>query len=213
MFYLMPGLLLTIAAGAEWVRRLVGRVHPALGAAAMAALMVSPVRSFAQDHPPYEIEHHRAVYAYLQQKRQPGDIVHVFPLSRVGALFYGPQYGLNPGDWSTSICDRNDTRPYIRDVDRYRGAPRVWLLTTGSRPYRSARAAVRGYVSAIGIKRDSLVRPSLTLGSVSLELYDLSDSTRLRAADAESFPVQPMPTDPRPGCRPWIRGSPLDSLR
>jgi hypothetical protein len=153
------------------------------------------------------------VYAYLQQKRQAGDIVHVFPLSRVGALFYGPRYGLNHGDWSTSICDRNNTRPYIRDVDRYRGAPRVWLLTTGTRPYRSARAAVRGYLNAIGIKRDTLVLPSLTLGSVSLELYDLSDSTRLRTADAESFPVQPMPTDPRPGCRPWISPGPLDSLR
>lgn len=213
MFYLIPGLLLTVAAGAEWIRQLAARIHPALGAGAMAALLVSPVRSLAQDLPPYEIEHHRAVYAYLQQKRRPGDVVHVFPLSRVGALFYGPRYGLNPDDWSTSICDRNDTRPFIRDVDRYRGAPRVWLLTTGTRPYRSARAAVRGYLSTIGVKRDSLILSSLTLGSVSLELYDLTDSTRLRAADAASFPVLPMPTDPRPGCRPWIHPSALDSLR
>ena len=86
-------------------------------------------------------------------------------------------------------------------------------MTGGSRPYRSARAAVQGYLSAIGTKRDSLVLESLTYGTIQLELYDLSDTARLRNANAETFPVQPMPTDPRPGCRPWIRPSATDSLR
>ena len=35
---------------------------------------------------------------------------------------------------------------------------------------------------------------------------------RLAAASAEAFTVQPMPTDPRPGCRPWASPSPLDSF-
>jgi hypothetical protein len=213
MFYLVPLLLLWIAAGAEATRRWVARLSRPLGAVAMGALVVPPLAALVQDHPPYEIEHNRAIYAYLQQKRQPGDIVHIFPLSRVGALFYGERYGLRPGEWNTSICDRNDTRAFLRDVDRYRGAPRVWLVTSGSRPYRTARPAVRNYLGTIGVKRDSLVLPSLTMREISLDLYDLSDSTRLRAADAESFPVAPMPTDPRPGCRPWVKPSPLDSLR
>ena len=46
---------------------------------------------------------------------------------------------------------------------------------------------------------------------VSVELYDLSDPERLRAASADSFEVAPMPSA-RPGCRPWIRPSPLDRL-
>jgi hypothetical protein len=213
MFYLVPGLLLAVAAGAELVRRGVNRVHPSLGLATMVGLLVSPVMTLAQDPPPYEIENNRTVYAYLQRKRQPGDVVHIFPLSRVGALFYGPRYGLQPGDWTTARCDRNNTRTYVRDVDRYRGQARVWVLAAGNPAYRTARAAVRGYLSTIGIRRDSLVLRSLTYGSIALELYDLSDSTRLGAADAESFPVEPMPTNPRPGCRPWIRPSALDSLR
>jgi hypothetical protein len=213
MFYLVPGLLLTLAAGAEWLRGLLGRVYPALGGAAMAALLVPPAVALAHDRPPYEIEHHRAVFAYLQQKRQPGDVVYVFPLTRVGALYYGPRYGLRSGDWATAICDRTATRPYVRDVDRYRGTPRLWLLTSGVAPFRVARAAVRSYLGTIGVKRDSLVLPSLTMGSVSLELFDLTDSTRLGKAVAESFPVPPMPTDPKPGCRPWAHPSPLDSLQ
>jgi len=55
--------------------------------------------------------------------------------------------------------------------------------------------------------------PSLTREGIWLDLYDLSDTVRLRSADAESFPVAPMPKDPRPGCRPWVKPSPLDSLR
>jgi hypothetical protein len=59
----------------------------------------------------------------------------------------------------------------------------------------------------------ALILPSLSREDLSLDLYDLSDTVRLRSADAESFPVAPMPKDPRPGCRPWAKPSPLDSLR
>jgi len=111
------------------------------------------------------------------------------------------------------VCDRNDTRAFVRDVDQYRGVRRLWLVSGGSRPYRSARPAVRDYLATIGVRRDSMVFPSLTREGIWLDLYDLSDTVRLRSADAESFPVAPMPKDPRPGCRPWVKPSPLDSLR
>lgn len=209
-FYLIPSLLLAIAAGAEWVRRGANRLHPALGGALMTALLVPPVAALVEAPPPYDIEHHRTVLEHLQRHRQPGDVVHVFPLSRIGMMFYGPRFGLEPDEWTTGVCDRNETRPYIRDVDRHRGVKRLWVLSAGARPFRVARAAVRGYLSAIGVKRDSLELPSLIWASTSLDLYDLSDTTRLRVTSAEAFPLAPMPTDPRPGCRPWAQPSPFD---
>jgi hypothetical protein len=212
MFYLIPGLMLAIAAGVELVRGSLGRAHRALGAAAAVALLVPPVSAIVEMPPPYNVEHTRTFLAYLRDHRQPDDSVHVFPLTRIGMLYYGPRYGLEPGDWTTSICDRTDTRAYLRDVDRYRGTPRLWLLSGSPRPFRVARPTVQRYLSAIGVKRDSLVLPSAIFGSVSLELYDLSDPARLRAANAETFPAPPMPTDPPPGCRPWVRPSPLDTL-
>jgi predicted branched-subunit amino acid permease len=211
MIYLVPIALLAVGAGAGWLQHELRRVHPALGWAAIAGLFVTPVIAIADPLPPYEIENHRTVLRYLQQHRQPGDAVYVFPLSRVGMLYYGPRYGLEPNAWTTAVCDRNDTRSYIRDVDRYRGTPRLWVLTSASRPYRSARAAVRGYLSTIGVKRDSVVIRSID-GTGSLDLFDLSEPGRLRSATADAFPVQPMPTDPRPGCRPWARPSPIDSF-
>jgi hypothetical protein len=212
MFYLLPGLLIAVAAGAESMRQAAMRLHPAAGNALLAGLLVPPVLAIAESPPPYENEPTRTFLEHLRQHRRPGDAIHLFPLSRIGVLFYGPRYGLHPDEWRTSVCDRNDTRSFLRDLDRYRGIARLWLISSSSRAYRSARAAVRQYLGTIGVRRDSLSFPSLQFGSAWLELYDLSDSTRLRRANAESFPVQPMPTDPRPGCRPWAAPSPMDSF-
>jgi hypothetical protein len=178
----------------------------------MAALLVPPILAMVKSPPPYENEPTRTFLEYLQRHRRPDDAIHFFPLSRIGALFYGPRYGLRPDEWRTSVCDRNDTRAFLRDLDRYRGVSRLWLISSSPRPYRNARAAVHDYLGTIGVRRHSLSFPSLQFGLASLELYDLSDSTRLRSATAESFPVEPMPTDPRPGCRLWAAPSPLDSF-
>jgi hypothetical protein len=213
MFYLAPGVLVAIAAGAEQLRRWAATLGRPLGSIVAAAALAPPIIAFGTGHPPYEIENNRALYAYLQQRRQPGDVVHIFPLSRIGALYYGERYGLKLGEWRTSVCDRNDTRAFVRDVDQYRGVRRLWLVAGGERPYRTARPAVRNYLATIGVRRDSLVLPSLNKEDMYLDLYDLTDTVRLRSADAESFPVAPMPTDPRPGCRPWVKPSPLDRLR
>jgi Dolichyl-phosphate-mannose-protein mannosyltransferase len=212
ILYLVPILFLAIACGAEWMRSRVGRYQPALGAALMLALLLPPVEAMATNTPPYDMEHHRVILDYLKAHRRPGDMIHTFPLTRIGLLYYGPRYGLEPVDWRTGICSRDDTRAYLRDVDRYRGAARVWLLSSRPRPFRVAVPAVRSYLATIGVRRDSLALPSLQFDSVTVDLYDLSDSTRLRAATAETFSVDPMPTDPAPGCRPWIQPGPLDSL-
>ena len=145
-------------------------------------------------------------------RETPSTCRHVFPLSRVGALHYAPRYGFASSDWTTSACDRFTTRPFLKDVDRYRYRPRVWLISTGSVAYVGPRATVRQYLNAIGVKRDSLSLRSLTYGTTTLELFDLSDSTRLAGASAETFPAPPITSNPRPGCRPWIKPSPSDSL-
>lgn len=208
---LVPSVLLALAAGTGWVSRQASRVHPALVAALFVFVLLPPVAAIMQNRPPYESDQSRAVLGYLQQHRQPGDVIYVAPLSRISTLFYGPRYGLQPTDWITSVCDRSDTRAYIRDVDRFRGVRRLWIITTGVRPFRVARTSVQKYLSTIGVKRDSLTLRSITIGNVAIEMYDLSDPTRLRAADAETFAVPPMPTDPRPGCRDWAKaGGPAD---
>ena len=206
--YLVPSLLLALGAAAGSIRDLAARLHPALGWGFLAAFLAVPVLTLVRNPPPYEIEHWRTVLQYLATHRQPGDAIYVFPLSRVGMQFYGPAFGLQLDDWITVPCDREDTRAYLRDVDRFRGTPRLWIISSGARPFRTARPAMRQYLETIGRRTDSLVLPSLSMGNVTLERYDLSDSARLGAANAETFPVLPMPRDPRPGCRPWSEPHP-----
>ena len=209
MFYLMPGLLLAIANGMGWLCVAAGRLHAALAPAVMVALAIPPLLSFARMPPPYDIEHSRTLLSYVVARRQPGDAIHVMPLQRISALFYGPRFGLLPDQWVTGVCDREDTRAYIRDVDRYRGVKRLWLVSAAAVRYVVARDAIRSYLGAIGVRRESLSLPSLLWDEVSVELYDLSDAGRLERASADTFEVGLMPSA-RPGCRPWIRPSPLD---
>jgi hypothetical protein len=205
--WLLPPALLIVAAGAEWIRARADFLSPIVGAIFLVALLVLPVMALAEAPPPYEIEHHKDFLSYLRQNRRSGDVVYVFPLPSVGVRFYGPRFGLQRSDWIVSVCDRNETRAYVRDVDRFRGTPRLWILTGGGRPMRYARyarSAVLQYLGTIGKRIDLLSLPSPTYGLVTLELYDLSDPTRLNRADAGTFPVQPMSTDPRPGCRDFL---------
>lgn len=205
--WLIPAALLAVAAGVEWMRATASSLHPSggvVGAILIAALLVPPVIALAEAPPPYEIEHHKDFLGYLQKNRRPGDVVYVFPLPSVGVRFYGPRFGLQRSDWTESICDRNETRPYLKDIDRFRGAPRLWIITGGSRPFRFARAAILNYLGTIGKRTDLLSFPSATYGSITIELYDLSDRNLLSHADAETFPAPHMATDPRPGCREWL---------
>jgi hypothetical protein len=207
--WLVPSALIAAAAGAEWIRGRARALHSLVGATVGAALMLaflaSPVMAMWEMPPPYDIEHWRALLSYLQSHRQTGDEVYVLPIQRIGMSFYGPSYGLQPRDWTTGVCEQNDTRAYIEDVDRYRGVRRLWVVSGSTRPFRVARSSVQEYLNTIGVKKDSLELPSLTMTAVSVELYDLNDPARLQAARAESFPVPPMPKDPRPGCRDWLK--------
>lgn len=201
--YLVPILLLAVAAGADQVRRTLGRYSRHVGLAAMFACLAGPVATVVATPPPFVIENYRPLYSHLRDNRRAGDSVYVQWMALSGAIYYGPRYGLQRSEWRKGICNGVDVRPFIRDLDRYRGVARLWVVSPGLRPFRTVQAAQQGYLSTIGVRRDSVFVPSLTHLPLELDLYDLSDTVRLKAADAETFPVQPMPTDPAPGCRDW----------
>ena len=161
--------------------------------------------ALAEAPPPYEIEHHLEVLGYLKQHRQPGDVIYVMQLGEVGTQFYGPRFGLQPNEWITGACDRDDSRVFLRDVDRFRLTPRLWVVAGSGRPLMAVRAAVLKYLRTIGIRRDAKVFPSMLYGSITIELYDLTDPAHLADASSENFPVPPMPRDPKIGCRDWTK--------
>jgi hypothetical protein len=192
-----------MAAGADMLRRTLGGYNVLVGRAALLACLIGPIAAMIATPPPYVVESWRPVLSHLRDHRQAGDSIYVLGMAMSGAIYYGPRYGLQRADWRKSACDRNDARPFLRDVDRYRGVSRLWVISPGMRPFRVARETQRSYLATIGVRRDSTFTTSLTANPLRLDLYDLSDPARLATADAETFPVQPMPTDPAPGCRDW----------
>ncbi len=202
-FWMLPVVIIAVASAADWVRSRASALHPIAGAIVVSAILTPPVMALAQAPPSYELEYHRAMLSYLQQHRQAGDVIYVVQLQEVGTRFYGPQYGLQPSGWITGVCDANDARSYLRDVDRFRGVARLWVLTGSGRPLGKVHDAVRNYLGTIGVRQDLKTFSSMTLGSVSIELYDLSDPTHLGTTSAEKFSVPAMPRDPKIGCREW----------
>jgi hypothetical protein len=200
--YLLPILILAVAQGAEWLRRQASRLHPAAAGVCMAALFVVPAWAFVQTPPPYWIEDHKTALAFFREHRQPGDAVFVFPYGVQAVERYGSAYGLAPDDYQVGACSREDRRVFLRDVDRYRGRRRVWLLSASVPSMTAARESLEMYLATIGVRKESISIPSeKPLDPVSAQVFDLSDPARLAAASAETFLlVPPEPLAPLPRC-------------
>jgi hypothetical protein len=197
--YALPVLILSVAQGAEWIRRQASRVHPVAGGLCMAALFLVPASAFLETPPPYSVENFKPVFAFFRDHRRPGDAVFVFPYAIEAVERYGSAHGLAPGDYEVGDCSRDDDRVFLRDVDRYRGLPRVWLLAGSVPSMTAARRNVEAYLSTIGTARESMAVPSeIPLDPVSARLFDLSDPARLEAASAETFPLSPQGPLKRP---------------
>jgi hypothetical protein len=199
--FLVPCALLAAAAGAGWIAEQTR--NKAVAVAIAAATLIPPALALIEAGMPARVDYYRPIYAHLQANRRPGDAVYVMFLANSSAIFYGPRFGLQRTDYQVGACDRNDTRAYLRDLDRFRGRQRVWIVTKTGPAYRVPSNAMNQYLGTIGVKREELLVQSGVSDPLELKLYDLSDPARLRSASADTFPVKPMPDYPKPGCRDW----------
>ena len=89
----------------------------------------------------------------------------------------------------SATCSRADRRVFLREVDRYRGRPRVWFIAGAVPPYEPPRQTVERYLSTIGRPVSSIVVPGeKPIAPVSAILFDLSDPARLEAASPRRSP-------------------------
>lgn len=201
--FLVPSAILAAAAGAGWIADAAARRSRLAGVFVIVAVLTPPLLAIADARLPSRVDNYKPLYTHLQANRRPGDAVYVSFLANSSAIYYGPRYGLRPGEYHLGACDRNDTRAYVRDFDRFRGRSRVWVLSRNGPVMLVPREAIHRYLNTIGILRDSRVVRSGVTDPLTLELYDLSDPARLSAASAETVAVAPMPVYPTPGCRDW----------
>lgn len=207
VLFLLPTVLLGLAAAIGWLGVQSARLRRPLGAAVVAALMLGPLFAIARTRPPYVVEAFKPVLAHVRDHYQRGDAVYVYANAFQAVDRYGPLYGLPPGSWAAGACDEREVRPFLADVDRFRGKARLWVIASSVPEFRHPRNEIARYLRTIGVARDSIAVPSPVskLAPVGADLYDLSDPERLRAATVSSFAAAPFPDPQRPLCRDWIR--------
>jgi hypothetical protein len=201
ILFLMPAMLLAVGAAVEWVRSRTSWV-------VVLPFAVIPVVALVRMPPPYFYEGFKPVLAYVQSHRRPGDAVYVYANAYEAVDHYGPRYGLPAGSYVVGMCDERETRPFLEQVDRFRGAPRLWVIGSSVPEFQYPRDAIARYLGTIGIRRDSIaIRSPITpaFGPVSAELYDVSDTLRLRASSAATFLMPPNTTHRFPICLDFIR--------
>jgi hypothetical protein len=197
--YLLPAVVLGVAATIDALALLVAGYRRKLAWAVVAAALAPPAYAIAHRPPPYRIETYRPAFAYLAQHRRPGDLVFVFRSAVLAALWYGPPNGLAAGDYVLGSCDANEPRTYLQDIDSLRGRPRVWVVSAAVPPFVPPQRNVLRYLETIGKRLEGLTVPSEFFGPSTADLFDLSDAARLQSATAATFPGEPMLAF-RPSC-------------
>ena len=207
VLFLLPSLLIAAAAAVGWIIDRVSGMSRPLGAAVAIAAMIQPVAAIALKPPPYTAEAFKPILAYVQANRQPGDRVYVYSNTYQAISRYGAQYGMPVGTYDAGACDEKSTGPFLVDVDRYRGSKRLWVISSSVPDWRPARQAIGKYLRTIGVARDSIRLVSVPpLDPVSAELFDLSDTIRLKSATAASFAVKADTLHPL--CFAWVYPTP-----
>jgi hypothetical protein len=189
VLFLTPAFLLAAAAAASALATWAGRATPLAAAAIVFAIAFPPLERIALQHPLYRIQETPALLEWLRAHRRPGDAVYVWYRATQNVAWYGAQNGLPSTDVVEGGCWLAEPRMFLRDIDRYRGRPRVWFVMAGG-AFPQAKL-MRQYADSIGTRREQVKIPTNVAGFFPLEVwgYDFSDSTRLTHAAANDVRV------------------------
>ena len=122
-----------------------GRRAIGVAAALCAALAVV---GLLRDAPPYAPEPLKPALLEMRQAWQPGDRIYVYYGAEKAFVYYARRFGFAPGSYVLGICARQDPRLYLRELDAFRGAPRVWLVL--AHPALGEDGIILGYLDRIG---------------------------------------------------------------
>jgi hypothetical protein len=191
VLFLFPAFLIFTAAGLEAVsslHRRWGRRGAAVATVACAALALV---GLLRDPPPYAPEPLKPVLGAMRQAWQPSDRVYVYYGAEKAFVYYARRYGFTSGTYTLGRCAREDSRLYLRELDAFRGASRVWLVMTHAAPELEEDTAILGYLERIGTRKASFEAggaPGMRgTDRARADLYDLSDPGRLTAVTADTF--------------------------
>lgn len=197
--YVLPALIVFAAEGVGVVRRHAG--GPALRGAITAMAIALFAAPLAGRLTPAN-RGLRPVLEQLARQRRPDDRIYAYYGAMYGMRFYAPGLGLDDA-YEPGGCHRGAPRRYFHELDRFRGASRVWVVMATVSPWFEEDREMLSYLGAIGEARSAIVA-----GEASAHLFDLSDPARLAAASAERHRlVAPVRVEPY-ACESFEGGPP-----
>ncbi len=192
ILFLVPSMLIMISAGVSEIAVFLLARSRIAAAGFLVLVLVPPVTRIARFHPVYRQQETRPLLAWLKERWRPGDVMYVHQGAVPAFVWYAPRFGLSTGDTVMGGCGRFEPRRFLGDIDRLRGRPRAWLFLENVN-WLELRLILQ-YADSIGRRRDGLtIAPSSpSFGTaVQLELYDFTDSVRLRRLSADSLRATP----------------------
>jgi hypothetical protein len=200
VLFLFPAFLILTAAGPEALMSLGRAAGRRAAAVATVACVGLALFGLLRNPPPYAPEPLKPVLGAMRDAWQPGDRTYVYYGAEKAFVYYARRYGFAPESYDLGRCAREDPRIYLRELDAFRGASRVWLVMTHASPELEEDTAILGYLDRIGTRKASFqaggAPGTRSTDHARVELYDLSDGARLAAGTADTFPL---PTRARGG--------------
>ncbi len=177
LLFVVPSLIVLIAAGVEWVKKRMG--GSALVTFALIAVLCAEPLLFAGYHliRPREREELRPVLGYVSRHWQDGDRIYVYYGSGPAFRYYATQFNLSDKSYMFGVKPGVDWNKFVDELDDLRGRERVWFLfSVAAYGADEARFALY-HLDRIGTQIDSL-----KMGGAATYLYDLHEGGNLTKA-------------------------------
>lgn len=169
LLFIVPALLLFIAAGVEQIWHITQPHSAMIGLALVGLLFLQPLRLTLHNlsHAPTK-EEIKPVIGYMKSHEQPGDLLYLYYGAIEAFKYYQPTYGYRDQDYITGIYSQN-WAGYASDLDKLRGHQRVWILFSHLSDETDEEIFFLYYLDSIGQRIDSFKSEG-----AAVYLYDLS---------------------------------------
>ncbi len=184
--FLLPSLIILAALCLEGLNRLLPKKSTWLPALLTVVFVLPSIYSFGKNPIVYRTQEMKPLLAYMQQRRQDGDQIYIYYGAAQAMMLYGHRFGFKPDEYLIGGCHRGEIRLYLKEIDRFRGQPRTWMVFSHAAKKSKEKLAILSYLSTIGTQKET---KSFT--GCSAHLFDLSDETKLSAASAASHEFTP----------------------
>lgn len=200
--FLIPFLLLAVAAGARHALTTLPRRLQFVTPAALAILGGAPLYAIATALPPSRVQHLRPLVEHLRAHRQASDRIYVYPGAAMAFRYYAGRLNLPLQDVVFGTCAIGTPRVYLKELDGLRGGARIWIVLTHEMRL-GERALIVNYLDHVGQQLEALEQPGTSrrpMEGAWLYLYDLAAT---RNVDAATFPLPPALKPPADGLLRW----------